>query len=105
MRSNRSAIDDSGYPKTWHMPEIRGTRFLGHVIIGRHTRFPNGFNALRKQIFRDELIDIQSWDRVVEWGKNRAAVFGRLPGLAFAASPKQNLEILPQTARRGRGEK
>jgi Domain of unknown function (DUF4263) len=51
-------------------------RFYGHVIIGRRRDYSDAFNSLRAQVFRDELIDIRSWDGVIEWARKRANVFG-----------------------------
>lgn len=50
-------------------------RFFGHVIIGRRKVYNNKFNELRRQLFRDELITIHSWDGIVEHARKRAAVF------------------------------
>lgn len=50
-------------------------RFSGFVIIGRRKEFTSKFNELRKQIFRDELIEIRSWDGIIEWAYKRAKVF------------------------------
>jgi hypothetical protein len=58
-------------------------RSIAWVIIGQRQFFTDEFNSLRQQIFRDELIQIRSWDGVAEWALKRAAVFygGGSPGL------------------------
>ena len=50
-------------------------RFFGHVIIGRRKNYNNKFNELRRQLMRDELITIHSWDGIVEFARKRANVF------------------------------
>jgi hypothetical protein len=58
-------------------------RSVAYVIIGRRQFFTDNFNSLRQQIFRDELIQVRSWDGVAEWALKRATVFygGGSPGL------------------------
>jgi len=41
-------------------------RFYGYVIIGRRRNYSHAFNLLRSQVFREELIEIRSWDGIVE---------------------------------------
>lgn len=53
-------------------------RFFGHVIIGRRTMYNNKFNELRRQLFRDELITIHSWDGIVEYARNKAKIFSAI---------------------------
>jgi len=48
------------------------SRFTGYVIIGRRADYTHGFNSLRTQVFRDELIHIRSWDGIIEWARKRA---------------------------------
>ena len=50
-------------------------RFYGYVIIGRRNNFNEKFNELRRQIQRDELVIIRSWDGVIEWAFKRAKYF------------------------------
>jgi hypothetical protein len=50
-------------------------RFYGYVIIGRRRDYSDTANALRGQVLRDELIEIRSWDGIVERARQRAAVF------------------------------
>lgn len=50
-------------------------RFYGYVIIGRRKNFNEKFNELRRQIQRDELITIRSWDGVIEWAFKRAKFY------------------------------
>ena len=50
-------------------------RFYGYVIIGRREAFTEKFNELRRQIQRDELITIRSWDGVIEWAYKRAKFY------------------------------
>ena len=52
------------------------TRFWGYVVIGRRQHFSTSFDSLRRQISRDEQIQIRSWDGIVEWGRKRAKIFG-----------------------------
>ncbi len=77
-------------------------RFIGKVIIGRRSEFREGFHVLRQQIYSDELIDIQSWDRVVEWGKDRAKVFGDFATSRGKAKDMKAGSSHRQTAKRGR---
>ncbi|MDD2466044.1 MAG: DUF4263 domain-containing protein [Desulfobulbus sp.] len=49
--------------------------FYGYVIIGRREEFTERFNEMRRQIQRDELITIRSWDGVIEWAYKRAEFF------------------------------
>jgi hypothetical protein len=51
-------------------------RFYGYVIIGRRQDYSDAFNALRSQVFRDELIEIRSWDGIIERARERATVLG-----------------------------
>lgn len=53
-------------------------RFFGYVIIGRRKNYNRKFNELRRQLIRDELITVRSWDGVVEWARKRAKVFSRI---------------------------
>jgi hypothetical protein len=55
-------------------------RFYGYVIIGRRRDYSETFNSLRAQVFRDELIDIRSWDGIIERARQRANVFAGLAG-------------------------
>jgi hypothetical protein len=50
-------------------------RFYGYVVIGRRRNYSDAFNALRSQVFRDELIEIRSWDGIIDWARKRAAIF------------------------------
>ena len=57
-------------------------RFLAWVIIGRRESFSGPFNSLRQQIFRDEFIQIRSWDGILERAVQRAKLFcARAPGI------------------------
>ena len=51
-------------------------RFYGYVVIGRRRDYSETFNSLRAQVFRDELIEIRSWDGIIERARQRANVFG-----------------------------
>jgi hypothetical protein len=51
-------------------------RFYGYVIIGQRRDYSETFNSLRAQVFRDELIEIRSWDGIIERARQRANVFG-----------------------------
>jgi hypothetical protein len=53
-------------------------RFFGHVIIGRRKNYNDKFNELRRQLMRDELITIHSWDGIVEYARKRAKVFSAI---------------------------
>lgn len=50
-------------------------RFFGYVIIGRSINYNQKFNELRRQLLRDELITVRSWDGIIEWARKRAKVF------------------------------
>ena len=50
-------------------------RFFGYVVIGRRKKFNEKFNELRRQIQRDELITIRSWDGVIERAYKRAKFY------------------------------
>ena len=50
-------------------------RFYGYVIIGRRRDYSAAFNSLRSQVFRDELIEVRSWDGIIERARKRAIVF------------------------------
>jgi uncharacterized protein YeeX (DUF496 family) len=50
-------------------------RFFGYVVIGRRKDFNQKFNELRRQIQRDELITIRSWDGIVERAYERAKFY------------------------------
>jgi Domain of unknown function (DUF4263) len=50
-------------------------RFFGYVIIGRWKDYTDEFNNIRSQVFRDELIQIRSWDGIIEWARKRARFF------------------------------
>ncbi len=50
-------------------------RFFGYVVIGRRKEFNEKFNELRRQILRDELITIRSWDGIIEWAYKRAKFY------------------------------
>lgn len=50
-------------------------RLLGLLVVGRRKTYNETFNDLRKQIHRDELIQISSWDGILEWAKKRALIF------------------------------
>ena len=50
-------------------------RFYGHVIIGRRKNYNPKFNELRRQLMRDELITIRSWDGIVKWARKRSKIF------------------------------
>jgi hypothetical protein len=63
-------------------------RFFGYVIIGRREDFNQKFNELRRQLLRDELITVRSWDGIIEWGRKRAKVFSGISD-AFKIIKKQ----------------
>ncbi len=50
-------------------------RFYGYVIISRRKNYNRKFNELRRQLMRDELITIRSWDGIVEWARKRSKIF------------------------------
>jgi Domain of unknown function (DUF4263) len=57
-------------------------RFMAWVIIGRRANYNEAFNSLRQQVFRDELIQIRSWDGILERAVQRAHIFsGGGPGI------------------------
>lgn len=70
--------------------------FFGYVIIGRRSDYPDAFNAIRSRVFRDEQIDIRSWDGIIERARTRAAMFSAhraailqpLSGLAKVDEPR-----------------
>jgi len=66
-------------------------RFFGHVIIGRRKNYNDKFNELRRQLLRDELIKVRSWDGIVEWARNRAQVFYRVSESFKLMKQQQNL--------------
>lgn len=69
-------------------------RFYGHVIIGRRKNFNNKFNELRRQLVRDELIEVHSWDGVVEWARKRAQLFwGRSASFKVIKEQQQLIEL------------
>ena len=50
-------------------------RFFGYVIIGRRKHHNSKFDELRRQLMRDELITVRSWDGIAEWARKRAQLF------------------------------
>lgn len=66
-------------------------RFFGHVIIGRRKDYNNKFNELRRQLMRDELITIHSWDGFVEYARKRASVFSTISDLSKLIQKQQEL--------------
>jgi len=50
-------------------------RFFGYVIIGRRINYNQKFNELRRQLLRDELITVRSWNGIIGWARKRAKVF------------------------------
>lgn len=52
-------------------------RFYGYVVIGRRSNYTDAFNAIRSQVLRDEQIEIRSWDGIISWARERAAVYSR----------------------------
>lgn len=63
-------------------------RFFGYVIIGRRKDHNRKFNEIRRQLIRDELITVRSWDGIVEWARKRAKVFSGISD-AFKLIDKQ----------------
>jgi hypothetical protein len=49
-------------------------RFYGHVIIGRKKDYTCKFDEIRRQLSRDELIAVHSWDSTIEWARKRAQI-------------------------------
>lgn len=47
----------------------------GVVIVGRRESFNDKFNFLRRQVLYDELIEVRSWDGIIEWARKRAEFF------------------------------
>ncbi len=72
-------------------------RFYGYVIIGRRKNYNIKFNELRRQLMRDELITIRSWDGIVEWARKRAKIFSKF-------SDALNLIIKQQDLIKGKDE-
>lgn len=69
-------IDYARRPRTTSglgLEEI-GPRFQGYVIIGRRRDYTPTFNALRRQVSDDEMIQIRSWDGIVERAEQRANI-------------------------------
>ena len=56
------------------------SRFYGYVVIGQSNDYSDSFNDLRQRIYRDELIEIRSWDGVANWAMKRAKIFEGLNG-------------------------
>lgn len=80
----RRSVEKSGLG----LEEIQ-PRFIGWVIIGRRDQYNREFNKLRQQIFRDELIQVRSWDGVIEWAEQRAKHFqGTTEALALLAGER-----------------
>lgn len=52
--------------------------FFGYVIIGRRKHFNTKFEEIRQDLRRNERIEVRSWDSLVEHGRRRADVLGRL---------------------------
>jgi len=50
-------------------------RFQCCLIAGRRSNFTEAFNILRRQILRDEMIEIRSWDGILERAEQRARMF------------------------------
>jgi len=71
-------------------------RFFGYVIIGRRKYFSAKFNELRRQLVRDELITVRSWDGIVEYARKRAEVFRRILNPLKKHKKKLIKEILPK---------
>lgn len=69
-------------------------RFFGYVVIGRRKFYNDKFNDLRRQIFRDELITVQSWDGIVECARKRAAFFSTISDFFGVIKKQQELIIL-----------
>jgi hypothetical protein len=66
-------------------------RFFGDVIIGRRENYNQKFNELRRQLIRDELITIRSWDGIVEWARKRAKVFSGISDAFKIIKQQQDL--------------
>ncbi len=66
-------------------------RFFGHVIIGRRKNYNQKFNELRRQLIRDELITIRSWDGIAEWARKRAKVFSGISDAFKLIKQQQDL--------------
>jgi hypothetical protein len=62
-------------------------RSFACVIIGRRKDYSDEFNRLRQQIFRDELIDIRSWDGILERAVQRAEMFSNWATHVMTAKP------------------
>ena len=67
-------------------------RFFGYVIIGRRKNYNKKFNELRRQLIRDELVTVCSWDGITEWARKRAKVFSGISE-AFDIIKKQQVLI------------
>ena len=49
------------------------TRMLcGHVIVGRRSNVTNRFNQLRNELFENEVIEVYTYDRIIDWARRRA---------------------------------
>lgn len=66
-------------------------RFFGYVIIGRRKNYNQYFNELRRQLIRDELITVRSWDDIVAWARERAKVFSRISDSLKIIKQQQDL--------------
>lgn len=66
-------------------------RFFGYVIIGQRANYNQKFNELRRQLLRDELITVRSWDGIIEWARKRAKVFSGISDAFKIIKQQQNL--------------
>jgi hypothetical protein len=63
-------------------------RFFGYVIIGRRKDQNDKFNEIRRQLLREELITVRSWDGIIEYARKRAQILS-MPLEAMALQKKQ----------------
>lgn len=54
--------------------------FWGYVVIGRRMEFSRPMDDIRRQVLRDERIQIRTWDGIVEWARKRANVLAGTNG-------------------------
>ena len=75
-------------------------RFFGYVIIGRRHNYNSKFNELRRQLLRDELITVRSWDGIVELAKKRAKFYSGIPAAFSIIKQQQSLIELQEKKHR-----
>ena len=45
---------------------------IGHVLVGRRSAMTPRFNMLRNETLSNDVIQIQTYDGIIEWARNRA---------------------------------